>query len=279
MLSRYVLVLVAFFLFSVFATVSMCVVKPNSRLDALHKSDRVVISAPILTVLYAGDRYLAANIETIRLAATSTDNGEVDAEYLVRAQNVVAQLNPCQEDNYYLANGLLVWGGVVNDGNKVLKAATHCRTWDFVPPFFYGVNLAFFGRDIPAAQQALELAAKRSPQSAAGLRKLAIMLKAEQISDAQLALDYLIQQRDTTTDPALRAMLDKRVIRLQGLVTLRAAQREYEAMHGPLSDLNQLVSSRLIEAIPTDPLRLGYQLSDGQVMLKQLKIAGMEEQP
>jgi hypothetical protein len=269
----------ALFFLSFFLAVNAYIAKSQSGLDGFSRTDRVVIAAPILVALYAGDRYLAANIETIRLAATSVDRGEVDSGYLMRAQSVVAQLNPCHEDNYYLANGLLAWGGAVNEGNQVLKAAINCRSWDFVPPFFYGVNLAFFGRDVPAAQQALEVAAQRSPQNAAGLRKLAIMLQAEQISDAQLALDYLVRQRDTTTDPALRAMLDKRVIRLQGLVTLRAAQREYEAMHGPLIDLNQLVSSRLLEALPVDPLRLGYQLSDGQVMLKQLKIAGMEEQP
>ena len=41
--------------------------------------------------------------------------------------------------------------------------------------------------------------------------------------------DYLTQQRDAASDPKLRAMLDKRVIRLQGLVALRQGQNEAEA--------------------------------------------------
>lgn len=62
-------------------------------------------------MLYGGDRFLAADLELIRLSATGMDNGSTDAEYLIRAQRVVAELNPCHEDNYYLANGLLAWGG------------------------------------------------------------------------------------------------------------------------------------------------------------------------
>ncbi|MHA4875496.1 hypothetical protein, partial [Enterococcus faecium] len=36
---------------------------------------RVVVSAPIVLLLYGGDRYLAANLETVRLAATGADYG------------------------------------------------------------------------------------------------------------------------------------------------------------------------------------------------------------
>ncbi|MNE47812.1 hypothetical protein D3C80_1422370 [compost metagenome] len=73
-------------------------------------------------------------------------------------------------------------------------------------------------------------------------------------------------------------MLDKRVQRLQGLLTLREAQRRYEARHGPLGDLQQLVEQGVLDSLPVDPLRLGYELRDGRIVLKKLKIAGMEEQ-
>lgn len=239
---------------------------------------RVVIAAPVVLALYGGDRFLAANLETMRLSATAIDQGQADAGYLIRAQGVVAQLNACQEDNYYLANGLLTWGGAVEEGNRVLQAALDCRFWDGVPPFFYGLNLAFFQRNIAEAQRVLELGAQRWPENAAPLRKLAVMLQAESFADERLALNYLIQQRDTSIDSALRQMLDKRVLRLQGLLALRDAQRRYEASHGPLQNLQQLVESGLLEALPVDPLRLGYELRDGRIVLKKLKIAGMEEQ-
>lgn len=240
---------------------------------------RVVIAAPVLLVLFGGDRFLAANLETMRLAATGVDWGQADTGYLIRAQQEVADLNPCHEDNYYLANGLLSWGGADREGTDVLRRAMDCRFWDELPAFFYGFNQAFFNKDIPEASRALELAAQRATGNAAGFRKLAVMLQAETFADEQLALNYLTQQRDTSSDSKLRAMLDKRVVRLQGLVTLRDAQRRFEAKSGALVRLEQLVEADFIPALPDDPLRLGYELRAGKIILKKMKIAGMEDQP
>ena len=97
---------------------------------------RVVIAAPVLLLLFGGDRFLAANLEVMRLAATGVDWGQADTSYLIRAQHEVARLNPCHEDNYYLANGLLTWGGAEQEGSAVLRWATECRFWDELPPFF-----------------------------------------------------------------------------------------------------------------------------------------------
>ncbi|WP_395505830.1 hypothetical protein [Ectopseudomonas hydrolytica] len=240
--------------------------------------DRVVVSAPVLTVLYGGDRFLAANLEAIRLSATAVDQGQADLHYLVRAQVVVARLNACHEDNYYLANGLLTWGGAVAEGNEVLRRAIMCRFWDGIPAFFYGVNLAFFGKDKEQAVQAFEIAAERWPENAVTLKRMAIMLRAEALADERLALSYLMQQRDTTHDTKLREMLDKRVERLQGLIELRTAQRRYEEAYAPLQDLQQLVDSGEISMLPQDPLRLGYELRDGRIEFRELKIPGMESQ-
>lgn len=252
--------------------------QPNS-VAQLSAGDRVVISAPVLVALFAGDRFLAANLETMRLAATGHDNDQANANYLIRAQKVVAELNACHEDNYYLANGLLAWGGAVAEGNEILQRAMNCRFWDGVPPFFYGVNRVFFDRDKDEAIKAFELSADRWPDNAATLRRLAITLRAEQFADERLAVNYLVYQRDSTGDPKLREMLSKRVIRLQGLIELREAQRRYEAAHGVLTDLKQLVGAGELAALPQDPLRLGYELRDGRIEMKKLKIAGMENQP
>jgi len=230
-------------------------------------------------MLHSGDRFLAADLEAIRLAATGMDERGVDTGYLIRAQREVARLNACHEDNYYLANGLLTWGGAVDEGNEVLRAALQCRFWDEFPAFFYGVNLAFFQHNNDEAARVLELGASRSTHNAAAMQKLAIMLRSERFADERLALNYLTQQRDAAADPKLRDMLSKRVIRLQGLIDLRAAQQRYEAAHGALSELEQLVTAGLLAELPIDPLRLGYELRNGRIELKKLKIAGLEEQP
>jgi len=242
-------------------------------------ADRLVIPAPLLVALHGGDRFLAADLEAIRLAATGMDERGVDTGYLIRAQREVARLNACHEDNYYLANGLLTWGGAVDEGNEILRAALQCRFWDEFPAFFYGVNLAFFQHNNDEAARVLELGASRSTHNAAAMQKLAIMLRSERFADERLALNYLTQQRDAAADPKLRDMLNKRVIRLQGLIDLRAAQQRYEAAHGALSELEQLVTTGLLAELPIDPLRLGYELRNGRIELKKLKIAGLEEQP
>lgn len=242
--------------------------------------DRVVVSAPVQLLLTGGDRFLAANIESIRAAATTSDNpeaAEANASFAIRARRVVAQLNPCHEDNYYLGNALLTWGGAVAEGNDLLKRATECRTWDEIPPFFYGFNQYFFLHDVEGARASLEIAAERATDNAAGFRKFAIMLAAGELKDDSAALDFLQQERTQTSDPKLQGMLDKRIARLQGLITLRAAQQRYEARFGqPLTNPQALIDSGELEAFPNDPLRIGYEFVDGRFRLKELKIAGLE---
>ena len=242
--------------------------------------DRVVVSAPVQLLLTGGDRFLAANIESIRAVATTSDNpeaAEANASFAIRARRVVAQLNPCHEDNYYQGNALLTWGGAVAEGNDLLKRATECRTWDEIPPFFYGFNQYFFLHDVEGARASLEIAAKRATDNAAGFRKFAIMLAAGELKDDSAALDFLQQERAQTSDPKLQGMLDKRIARLQGLITLRAAQQRYEARVGqPLTNPQALIDSGELEAFPNDPLRIGYEFADGRFRLKELKIAGLE---
>lgn len=267
--------LLGFVVFSVAAQWREQAPKPMKQIA----EGRVVIAAPVLVVLFGGDRFLAANLEAMRLAATGIDLGRADTGYLVRAQLEVAELNPCHEDNYYLANGLLTWGGADKAGNEILRRAMDCRFWDELPAFFYGFNQAFFNKDIAEAIRALELAAQRASGNAAGFRKLAVMLQAEKIADEKMALDYLTRQRDAASDdPKLQQMLDKRVMRLQGLVDLRQAQRHFEAEHGTLTSLQQLVDQGFMSALPLDPMRLGYELRDGQIVLRKMRIAGLEEQ-
>lgn len=271
------LLLLALLCFALFAAASQWRAHTPAPVPPVGEG-RVVIAAPVLLVLFGGDRFLAANLETMRLAATGVDWGQADTGYLIRAQQVVAELNPCHEDNYYLANGLLSWGGADREGSEVLRRASSCRFWDELPPFFYGFNRFFFDSDVDTAATYLEEAAARSTSNAAGFRKFAIMLKAEQIQDEQLALEFLQSEHDQASDPKLKAMLAKRVQRLQGLVTLREAQRRFEAQSGgPLAAPEQLLERGLLSAFPEDPLKLGYEFVDGRFVLKKLKVAGVED--
>lgn len=242
--------------------------------------DRVVISAPVQVLLSAGDRFLAANLEAFRAVATTSvapDAVEDNTVFAIRARRAIAQLNPCHEDNYYLGNALLTWGGAAAEGTDLLKRAMDCRTWDELPPFFYGFNQYYFLHNIPEARRALEIAAQRATDNAAAFRKLSIMLAAGEYKDDGSALAYLQNERDQAKDPKLRQMLDKRVGRLSGLIQLRQAQKAYETRYGkPLTDPSSLLESGLLQAYPNDPMGIGYEFADGHFRLKELKIAGLE---
>lgn len=265
--------------FAVFAAI-WAMRPPVSAAPPAEVFDRVVVSAPVQVLMTAGDRFLAANFESIRAVATASDApeaAEANASFAIRARRVVAQLNPCHEDNYYQGNALLTWGGAVADGNELLKRATDCRTWDEVPPFFYGFNQYFFLHDVEGARAALEIAAERATDNAAGFRKFAIMLAAGELNDDSAALEFLQRERAATADPKLQGMLDKRVTRLEGLIALRAAQQRYEARFGhALTDPTALIDSGELDAFPNDPLRIGYEFTEGRFRLKELKIAGLE---
>lgn len=245
-------------------------------------ADRIVISAPVQVLLAGGDRFLAADFEAIRIMATgddSTQHPAAAASFHIRAHGVVAQLNPCHEDNYYVANATLSWGGAPTEGLDVLRRATDCRFWDEWPPFFLGLNQWFFKRDIAAARHAFEQASQRTshPEHASSLRRMGIMIEAGELRDDSAALDFLQYERRQTNDPKLQGMLDMRITRLEGLIALRDAQARYEAQAGqPLTDPQALLQEGLLGAFPQDPLRLGYEFANGQFRLREVKIPGME---
>lgn len=267
--------------FGVFAGIGMSL--PAARASRpIESYDRIVVSAPVQLLMASGDRFLAANFESIRAAATTVDTPDAaddNASLTLRARRVVSQLNPCHEDNYYQANAFLTWGGAVEEGNEILRKATDCRTWDELPPFYYGFSQYFFLQDFAEAQQALDKAANRATANRAFFRRLAVMIAARELKDDNAALAFLQHEREQADDPKLQSMLDQRIGRLQGLIALRAAQQRYEARFGqPLSDPQALVESGELAALPDDPLRIGYEFADGHFRLRELKIAGLKRQ-
>lgn len=243
--------------------------------------DRVVIDAPVLAVLYGGDHFLAANLEVFRLASTGlqpmAETGRPDGEYLLRSLKVVADLNPCQEDNYYVANAILAFGGAHAPANDILKRASDCRTWDFYPLFLLGFNHYFFEKNTESAASLFEQAADRSVENSVGLKRIAIVLRSKEIDDAQMALSYLEDQKELARDALLKQSIQKRIVRLKGLVQLREAKKQYENQLGlPLTDVADLINSGIINNFPKDPLGLGYELVNGQFELRQ---NGMRRMP
>lgn len=233
----------------------------------------VVISAPIQVLMYAGDRFLAANLEEMRVASIGTEDTRLLAAYRLRAYELVSQLNPCHEDNYYMANALLAWGGSAEEANIIQDRATDCRFWDEFPPFFFGLNSYFFYHDMDTAKKYIDTAARRSKENRNNLQAMSIAIAAKELNDERMAIAYLRSQRDKTDDRKLAASLDRRLKRLDGLILLRDAQKQYEAKYGhPLTDPNELLKKGILTTVPKDPMRIGYEFVDGRFQLRALNL-------
>jgi hypothetical protein len=252
--------------------------KPPSNKTFLETETAVVMPAAMQVVLYGGERFLAANIEVVRASMSSGMLRQDEAGFRIRAHSIAAQLNPCNEDNYWIGNAEMTWGGAQSYGLGLLRGAMQCRFWDQWPAFFYGFSQHFFYRNMDEARRGFELAAQRTDEAAAAsFRNLAVMLLAGQYEDVELALKMVRQERDQSTDAKLKKMLDLRILRLEGLATLRQAQLRFEAeFDQKLTSANELVDSGFLIRIPEDPLKLGYEFRNGEFHLRQLRHEGLE---
>jgi hypothetical protein len=251
----------------------------RSRVTRQETLSAVVMPAPLQILIYAGDRFLAANVEAIRAVMSGGIRLDAEADFRLRAHREVSRLNPCHEDNYWIGNAELTWGGSHDAGYDLLRNAIECRTWDEWPAFFYGFNQYFFNRNVTEAQRALELAARRAQdeRNAAAFKTLAVMVVARTLTDVRLAIDLVERERDQAKDARLRDRLDSRAKRLRGLLVLRDAQAAYEAGTGkPLSDPELLISQGYLAAVPNDPLGLGYVFANGEFQLQERRNESLE---
>lgn len=237
----------------------------------------VVLPPTLQTVLYLGDRYLAANIESMRVLATGGDLNNTQSDYFQRLHTGVALLNPCHEDNYYIANALLAWAGQVDPALMILGEASECRFWDDGPPFFLGYSLYFFKHQAHSGRAWLETAARRSAENRVAYQRFGILMESEDYPDASSAREFLALQRKQVSDPKLQLLLAQRMSRLDGLIALQHAQKTFEQRYGEkLENPMELLNRKILPQFPMDPMKLGYEFNDGQFYLKELRIQGVK---
>jgi hypothetical protein len=238
------------------------------RLD-VH--DVLRVRLPLLVQLaYAGsDPFLASNLNVFRSLMVDARITEEET-YLVQGQLQVdaAFFNPRHEDNYYVGSAILPWNGQVEASQHVLLRAAQSRSWDMWPAFFYAFNAMYFEHDMVRAGRWAEVAAQRNPSNALALRAMAAKWY-ERGDDTLIALNVLKTMRAQSHDDNFRALIQARMTRLQGLLALRLASDAYNAEHGVAPvDLGSLVGYGGLDALPQDPLQLGYALSiEGQPVL------------
>lgn len=257
---------------------SLVFVWASAQIDRVHRpstKDTITVAVPpaIQALLMVGDRYLAANLGVLRVVILSVEDlDQAGVATMAAVQADVAKLNPCHEDNYYLAQAFLPWLGAGKANFEVQRRAVECRTWDFLPPFFMAFDLMYFDKRFDESGHYFRVAADRSPPQ---MRETLLNTSAkfyEKADDPALAIAIIEGIAKDSRDFGLKQFLAKRVERLQGLIALRKAANDYyrdQGNHPP--SLEALVGHHYLERLPADPLGAGYAIGkDGIVIVAPL---------
>lgn len=224
---------------------------------------RVALPRFVQVLMAGGDRYLAANVASIRAVVAATEKMNPDNFRIQgRVQQDASWFNPAHEDNYYVAAAILPWVGELDAGQAVLRRAAEVRRFDFQPAFFYAFNIYHFLRDPAAAAAVLEKAAPyiRSEGDRITMENLAIIW-AERGYEPARALRIVEASAASARSGGFKSYLLLRAKRLRGLLALQEAAEKFKAGHDrPPRDLKELVTARLIDSIPQDPFGYGYGL-------------------
>jgi hypothetical protein len=218
--------------------------------------------------LAMGDRHLAANIEVFRaLVLTINDKDRATLKVLSEVQRGASALNPAHEDNYYIAQAILPWQGFVEPAQYIESRAMDSRPWDFLPGFFYAFNRYYFEQKPHEAAEILFRAADRLPKKE-GVLEMAARWQ-ERGEDTELAIRMIRAMQESSRNQKLKANLQARIDRLEGLIALRQAASAYVKRYGRApARLADLVASGEMARLPDDPLGLGYGLdASGQPIL------------
>ena len=219
-----------------------------------------------------GDRYLAANFEAIRALVVATDRMK-PAEFgiLGKVQEDVSWLNPAHEDNYYIAFAVLPQYGELDAAQTILARASRVRFFDYQPSFFYAFNQWYYQHDPAGASAWLRQAAEKLPDPDQRLTMQNMAARwMDKVQDTELAIRVVEGMAREARRKDFRAYLELRVVRLRQLQQLRTAAVTYRERFGkPVPNLQELVSSGLLPALPQDPFGFGFGFDpQGEIVLR-----------
>jgi hypothetical protein len=219
-----------------------------------------------------GDRYLAANIASIRALVVATDRMRPEEfKILAKVQEDVSWLNPAHEDNYYIAFAILAQYGEVDAAQTILTRASRVRFFDYQPAFFYGFNQWYYKHDPAGAAAWMREAAKKLPDPDQQLTMQNMAARwVDKAQDTELAIRVVEAMAKEARRKDFRVYLETRVVRLRQLQQLRMAAVTYRERFGkPLPNLQELVTSGILPALPQDPFGFGFGFNpQGEIVLR-----------
>lgn len=237
-------------------------------------AQEIQVALPLFVQVFmaAGDRFLAANLATIRALIVATDKMRPeDYRILAKVQEDASWLNPAHEDNYYAATAILPWNGELDAAQTILARATKARYFDYQPAFYYAFHLLHFKGDAVGASEWMRAAAEKLPNEDERLTMQNIAARwMDRAQDIDLAIRIVEGMAQQAKRKDFRAYLEQRVVRLRTLKTLRQAALLYQQRFGrSLVKLTDLVDSGLVGSIPADPFGFGFDVDKrGQIVLR-----------
>jgi len=227
---------------------------------------QVALPLFVQVFLAAGDRFLAANLASIRALVVDTRKmRNEDYHVLAKVQVDASWLNPAHEDNYYIAAAILSWNEQVDPAQTVLARATKARPFDYQPAFLYAFNQLHFKGDAVGASAWMREAAEHLPegQNRLHMQNLAAIWL-DRAEDSDLAIRVVEAMAEQAKRQDFQRYLRTRVVRLRALRDLRLAAAVFEQRFARAPKaLDELVSTGCIKEIPSDPFGFGFAL-DGQ---------------
>lgn len=217
---------------------------------------RVAMPRFAQVLLAGGDRYLAANINTVRALVVSTEGLTPDQFAIqARVQQDASWLNPAQQDNYYLAAGILSWNGQLEAAQSILSKAHDSRPFDIWPAFYFAFHEWHYNKKTLEGVRWLRLAADRAPGYLERVSLLDMAARwAGTTDDISEAIRVVHTMAAGTRDQVFRKYLLKRVSRLEALLELRTAADVFYANTGRRPQhINDLLGPGLLAKLPLDP--------------------------
>ncbi|MGD9224249.1 MAG: hypothetical protein PVH22_13420 [Desulfobacteraceae bacterium] len=209
--------------------------------------------------------YLLLEAASFIGSAQSFDAEPEDWDAVARLLRQSNMLDPYFRSTYFLAHSILPWRAQkFNETLEILENSKNHLPGDWFPGFFLGFNHFFFLKDNLTASQKL-MEASKIPGAPVYLATMAGRLAAE-AGRIGVAIDFLTVMYEKSEDEQAREELKHRILALQGIAILESAVGRFQSQYGRMpSTLEELVSRKILPALPVNPYERPYTMKEGKV--------------
>jgi len=242
---------------------------PNPHVLRLGVADYglAVAETAVVKVLF----YFGTLVENL------SKNVIIPPEYpnMYRTLEAAAYLDPYNMDGYYFAQAVFTWNlGRIAEVNALLERGLKYRSWDPWLPFYLGFNYAYFLKDYPKAAVYMQQAAERSGNPLFAKLASRYFYESQQTGLGLIFLDTMIAQ---AKDLAVRKTYQLRRDSLVAITVIEKALSDYQLKFGYRpSDLQALVKTGLLEALPVDPYGGTFYLDEQGRVRTTSKLANID---